>query len=208
MKIIVLLAVFATACSIPFNSKKPVYQAGLDNSPQFVGGCQQSSFAAGLDVTVAASSMIAGLAIEPTNDDETAIKAGAFVLAAVLTGSSIYGFVKSARCRKLHHDAELPTFGKSDWIWPPIMTTSVLAVAGLVAAASKGSGGGVFAPPSISTEPKTCNRDDATAQCADGTWSCTIQTSGACSGHGGVECRLVNLPTTIGGRLSEIEQCR
>lgn len=202
-----VLTFLLTACSLPFNSRGPVFRT-VGTDKVFVGGCQQSTFAVGADATAAFSLGLIGAAIQPVDDDTTAVRMTLLITAPIFIASAIYGAVKSGRCRDLHRQANLPVFGKNDWIWPPIITTSVLSIAGLAVAATRGPGSYSGGTSKSGVQGEQCSSADATAVCTDGTMSCARHSGGSCSRHDGVRCLMKPIPTRSGGNvMSEIPMC-
>lgn len=90
---------------------------------------------------------------------------------AVLTGySMVVGFNRSSECRDATQAAGIEPDGSRDWVWPWVILFTV--------------GGAAL----ISRDPDQCSAGAVrTAVCRDGWYSCSLNRSGTCSHHGGVD---------------------
>lgn len=139
--------------------------------------CPQSNGAAGVDLTLTAASTVIAASVLPDPKWYAAPAWGTAV--AGTAASTVYGFVKSYKCRERRRGAGLPTRGGADWIIAP----AVVLTAGLVAAAMSPRRRG-----SSVVDPDLCRSsyEPRTALCNDGVDSCSKHRQGTCSWHGGV----------------------
>jgi hypothetical protein len=177
-----LILLFSTlllvpSCSLLLNRQEPRYTENRVPRVLLSGSCRQSNWPAGVDLIFAGTAGISALIF--SDEGEPAGTIASLAMLGAVGYSMVYGFSESSRCRGAHASAGYPVHGANDWLIPPLLLIGVGAVM-----AAQPRGGAAPAPVGDdSCEPG----EPITAQCSDGTWSCSHHRRGTCAYHGGVQ---------------------
>jgi len=179
------LSFVMAGCSFVTVSGTPPPAAIASLPPGVPVPCTASNWAAGVDMVLLATSLLAaGASSEDVDDistperedevgDSSAI--GLVVFSVVPAISMIYGFKKTGHCRATRRARGEIVGGDSDWVWPPLIIVTI----GIAATARSRN---------QPTDDDHCTPGArTTALCRDGTASCSLNRSGTCSHHGGVQ---------------------